>query len=186
MRINFIRHGMTAGNREKRYIGITDEALCEEGILMLREKIFPECSVLISSPMKRCIQTAEIIYPDMDITVCSGLRECNFGRFENRNYIEMAGDEEYQLWIDSGGTMPFPGGEDVYAFRKRCISAFEKAVNSINDSETVSFVVHGGTIMSVMERYAFPAAGYYDYSIKNAECLVTDYDGTKITVLEKL
>ena len=32
MKIVLIRHGATAGNIEKRYIGITDEDLCASGI----------------------------------------------------------------------------------------------------------------------------------------------------------
>ena len=37
MIIYFIRHGATAGNLEKRYIGRTDEELCTEGIERLKE-----------------------------------------------------------------------------------------------------------------------------------------------------
>ena len=33
--ILFIRHGSTAGNLEKRYIGRTDEPLCEVGIAQI-------------------------------------------------------------------------------------------------------------------------------------------------------
>ena len=32
MKLIFIRHGKTAGNLERRYIGRTDEPLCDEGI----------------------------------------------------------------------------------------------------------------------------------------------------------
>ena len=32
-----IRHGMTAGNREKRYIGMTDEKLCPIGRVALNQ-----------------------------------------------------------------------------------------------------------------------------------------------------
>ena len=37
MIIYFIRHGATAGNLEKRYIGRTDEELCTEGIERLKD-----------------------------------------------------------------------------------------------------------------------------------------------------
>ena len=37
MKVILIRHGATLGNQEKRYIGITDEALCDAGI----EKLLP-------------------------------------------------------------------------------------------------------------------------------------------------
>lgn len=43
-----------------------------------------------------------------------------------------------------------------------------------HDRETIAVVAHGGTIMSIMERYAVkedgtPAGSYYDYQIKNGE-----------------
>ncbi|MDR4022422.1 MAG: phosphoglycerate mutase family protein, partial [Eubacteriales bacterium] len=37
MKIILIRHGKTAGNIKGRYIGKTDEPLCEEGINEIRE-----------------------------------------------------------------------------------------------------------------------------------------------------
>ena len=67
MRIYLIRHSMTKGNKEKRYIGTTDESLCLEGIQLLEERkgMYPEVTYVYVSPMKRCVQTAEIIYPEM-------------------------------------------------------------------------------------------------------------------------
>ena len=42
IKIWLIRHGMTAGNRQQRYVGTTDELLCEEGrqqIILKRQLI---------------------------------------------------------------------------------------------------------------------------------------------------
>lgn len=41
MKIIFIRHGKTKGNLEKRYIGKTDESLCEIGIKELKKIYIP-------------------------------------------------------------------------------------------------------------------------------------------------
>lgn len=186
MKINFIRHGMTDGNKLKRYIGKTDEPLSNDGINHLKERVYPECSMLFTSPMKRCIQTAEIIYPNMEYTVCDDFRECDFGDFEGKNYQELNGNPDYQKWIDSGGKPPFPNGESVDSFKNRCISVFETIAKKISPSDSISLIVHGGTIMSILEKYAVPEGGYYDFSIKNAECYITEFDGTIITILEKI
>ena len=53
MKINLIRHGMTAGNLEKRYIGRMDEPQCAEGISGLGFRKYPDHGVLICSPMQR-------------------------------------------------------------------------------------------------------------------------------------
>ena len=182
MKIYLIRHSMTEGNKEKRYIGITDESLCPEGIQLLEERKdrYPSVSHVYVSPMKRCMQTAKIIYPERmetgNYTCNEKLRECDFGMFENHNYIELSGCPEYQAWIDSGGRLPFPEGESRETFIRRTLKGFREVVQDarVHDRETIAVVAHGGTIMSIMEQYAVkedgrPAGNYYDYQIKNGE-----------------
>ena len=77
MKINLIRHGTTSGNLEKRYIGRTDEPLCTEGISGLGSRKYPYPGVLICSPMKRCIQTAQAIFPGVLPRIYPELRECD-------------------------------------------------------------------------------------------------------------
>ncbi|MBQ8826379.1 MAG: histidine phosphatase family protein [Oscillospiraceae bacterium] len=186
MMIIFIRHGKTNGNLEKRYIGRTDEPLSEKGRAELSEMNYPDCDIVISSPMKRCRETAEMIYSHKKIICVGGLEECDFGDFEGKNYLELSGDPNYQKWIDSSGRLPFPNGEDTEAFKKRCISAFEKAVEKYTDIGVISFVVHGGTIMSILEKYAVPKKDYFDFQVKNGHGFITGFDGKKITILEQI
>lgn len=186
MRLFLIRHGSTAGNLEKRYIGRTDQPLCEEGIAEIRRLRLPECQRIICSPMKRCVQTAEILFPGQLPFIYSGLRECDFGKFEGKNYTELAGNEAYQCWIDSGGTLPFPCGESPDDFRKRCADTFLDAVGDCAGIYSAAMVVHGGTIMSVLERYAFPHRDYYDWLCGNGCGWVSNWDGEKLTETEKL
>lgn len=186
MKIIFIRHGKTSGNLEKRYIGVTDEPLCEEGVSELNNIIYPDCDIVISSPMKRCIQTAEIIYTDKKIVVGENLKECDFGKFEGKNYLELSGDADYQNWIDSGGTLAFPNGEATADFKKRCIAEFDKTVSEYAENAVLAFVVHGGTIMSILEKYAYPKGGYYDFQAQNAHGYITHFDGEKIIISEKI
>ena len=44
----------------------------------------------------------------------------NFGSFEGKTYFDLNGNEDYQRWIDSGGTLPFPDGESRAEFITRC------------------------------------------------------------------
>ena len=197
MKIYFIRHGLTEGNIQKKYIGKTDEPLCAEGIAELREKLADGdyenvvneaskagCSIW-RSPMLRCAQTADIILPGKKNNIESDLRECDFGRFESKNWVELSDDPEYQAWIDSGGEMPFPNGEAHSDFTERCCKAFMKAVSE-NGGRVIAFVVHGGTVMSVLERFAEPKKGYYDYMIKNSCGYVTEFNDGKIRILEEI
>ena len=166
-----IRHGKTKGNLERRYIGRTDEVLCEEGKEELLRRRAPEVQRIYVSPKYRCIQTAEILYPGREFLKVEGFRECDFGRFEGKNYQELSEDSDYQAWIDSGGALAFPEGESPADFRRRCIHGFEDVLDACRKDgvRTAALIVHGGTIMSIMEAYARPRGSYYDFQVGNGE-----------------
>ena len=182
---------MTAGNLKKRYIGRTDESLCPEGIVLLesyiQKNIYPEVQRVYVSPMKRCMETAKLIFKENFYEV-EEFRECDFGIFENKNYKELSDCPEYQAWIDSGGTLAFPGGESREAFMARCVDGMELVMEQIRQQlayracpkcrETedngmiqeplpVAAVVHGGTIMALLSHYC--GGDYFSYQVKNAE-----------------
>lgn len=186
MKINFIRHGKTHGNLEKRYIGVTDEPLCDTGIKELENRKYPDCDIVVLSPMKRCIQTAEILYPDKKKIIIDSLSECDFGKFEGKNYHELSCDADYIRWVESGGMTTFPNGENPYDFRKRCIDAFYEAINKCQEYKALSFVVHGGTIMSIFERFAEPEGDYFDFQVANGCGYICEYEKEKLMILEKI
>ena len=178
MRWILIRHGLTRGNLEGRYIGCrTDEGLCPEGIEALKKKTFPPVGRVYASPMKRCLETAAILYPGIPAEIVPAFRECDFGVFENHNYAELNGRADYQAWIDSGGEMPFPGGESRKEFSLRCLNAFEE-LRERETKEDRALIVHGGTVMAIMEAFARPSAGYYDFQIKNGQGWILNDNGT--------
>ena len=172
MTVILIRHGETSGNSEKRYIGRTDEPLSESGREAVTENAargkYPAADIVFSSPMKRCIETASIIYPDKTLTVEENLKEIDFGIFEGKSYSELSGTALYQQWIESGGSMPFPQGEVREAFISRTVSAFKRLIFSIEETpRTAAFIVHGGSIMAILSAYC--GGNYFDWQCKNAE-----------------
>lgn len=168
MRLIFIRHGMTAGNLEKRYIGSTDEPLSPAGAAALRARTYPVADVLYCSPMRRCVETAEILYPGKKPVLIPDFRECDFGRYEGKSYPELIHDAPYLAWVESGGVLPFPDGEDTAAFKARCAAAFCRVTEKHAADDTLAFVVHGGTIMSILETYE-PSHTYFGWQCKNGE-----------------
>ena len=169
MKIVLVRHGETPGNREKRYVGTTDESLTEEGRRALEECRAPEVDRIYASPRRRCLETAAILYPGRPVTVVPGLAECLFGAFEYKNYRDLTGNPDYQRWIDSGGTIGFPGGESREAFQQRCLEAFRWVLQDARQAESRSaaLVVHGGTIMALMSALSVPPSSYYDWQLGN-------------------
>ena len=173
-----IRHGQTQGNTEQRYIGCrTDEPLCAQGIKALKEKEYPPVQRVFVSPMKRCRETAELLYPGVPTEVIDDFRECDFGAFENKNYAELNGRADYQAWIDSNGEMPFPGGESRAEFAARCVRVFDELVRRVSEKDC-AIIAHGGTIMAIMEKYASPKGSYYDFQVKNGNGFLLSDDGT--------
>ena len=168
-----IRHGQTTGNLEGRFNGCrTDEPLCPEGREALAERRMEDGSEYIfTSPMKRCMETAELLYPGMPKRILPTMREMDFGRFEGRNHAELDGDPEYQAWIDSGGKNGFPGGEDRKSFSLRTMAAFREMLSLLPDEAEgqlrVALVCHGGNIMAIMSELT--GNGFYDYLVKNGE-----------------
>ena len=137
----FIRHGETASNKEHRYLGRTDEPLSMEG----REKLsgqkehFPQrMDYLFISPMMRCRESAEILYPDKSYVVVPEWIEMDFGEFEGKNYEELSGDFWYQQWIDSSGTLPFPKGESRETFIKRVMDGFWSVLGQVAAREEIA------------------------------------------------
>lgn len=178
MRWVLIRHGQTQGNLEHRYIGCrTDEPLCMYGMERLREREYPKVKRVFVSPMRRCIETAGIIYPNVPVEVIHDFRECDFGEFENRNYAELNGRADYQAWIDSKGELPFPSGESRAAFAARCVKAFDGLAKR-NLRDDCAIIAHGGTIMAVMEQHAKPQGHYYDFQVKNGSGYILCDDGS--------
>lgn len=186
MKIILIRHGATAGNLEKKYIGRTDEPLCTKGQeqlkVFIKKGIYPAVQAVVVSPMRRCIQTARLIYPDKEAVIVEDLRECDFGTFEGKNYRQLSGNTEYQRWIDSNATIPFPGGEDIEDFKKRSVQAFLSTVGKYKD--TTVYIVHGGTIMAVLSQLC--GGSYYDYHCGNGEGYLCSLTDGKMRVEKKL
>lgn len=168
MEVILIRHYPTPGNRKRQYIGRTDEAIDESGITNL--PVF-QAERVIASPMRRCIQTAALLFPDQEISEAEELRECDFGLFEGKTYEQLKEEPVYVEWLESGGMIPFPEGEDPAAFRRRCADGVRDAIRSLMKEgvQSVAFVVHGGTIMSALEALSEEDRGFYHWQVKNGE-----------------
>ncbi len=183
-KVYFIRHGATAGNLEHRYIGRTDEPLCDKGIdqadACVREGV-PQGDVLFVSPLLRCRQTAEILFPNMEQRIVEDLRETDFGAFEGKTANELSDDPRYSEWLDSFCSGPIPEGDSIAELKERCVQAFRECAKI---GQCPVFVVHGGVIMSILEALALPQKGFYDYYVKNCKVICCDYDGEHLYVRE--
>ena len=184
MKLYFIRHGKTSGNIREAYIGRTDQPLCEKGKRELLQREYEKAERLFISPMKRCIETADIIFHNQSYQVIEDLRECNFGAFEEKGYEELKDDPYYKAWRESKEKLPFPNGEQVDRFKERCCMAFMKVIQENRDRSSLAFVVHGGVIMAILECYGLPKKTFYEYKVKNGEGFQALYDYSKKKIVQ--
>lgn len=152
-------------------------------IASLKEKMtgLVQPEIVFMSPMQRCLESAQILFPDREKIEIPEWKEMNFGAFEGKNYEQLNGNPQYQAWIDSNGTLPFPEGESQAEFIDRVCAGMENAADylrnyaqsnlcrdcGIDREVTVAAVVHGGTIMALLSHYG--GGDYYDYQVENAD-----------------
>ncbi len=164
MKVYLLRHGRTAYNDEARYQGWRDVPLSAGGEAQLaRAGISPE--TVWVSPLIRARRTAEILFPSARQIILEDLKEMNFGAFEGRTWQEMADDADYRNWVDGGCEGRCPGGESKKEFCDRVCGAFADALERAEDAgeREAVIVAHGGVQMAVLERFALPRRGYYDW-----------------------
>jgi len=181
-RLVLIRHGKTKGNLEGRYIGLrTDEPLCKEGIeelILMKDKYESLNNIrqLFLSPMKRAVETADIIFKADNVKLMEELKEIDFGIFENKNYKELSSVPEYQAWIDSNGKSDYPGGEGLAHFINRSMTAFNKILSDMNTEaiDEAAVICHGGNIMAIMS--TLTGKEYFDFMTENGSGYILDLE----------
>lgn len=181
MKIFFIRHQKTNGNLKRQYIGKTDE-----NILPFENKItYPQGEILFTSSLKRTIQTANTIYKNQPYISIQELNECDFGLFEGKSFEELKDNEDYRAYISSNGKMTPPEGENINDFKNRCCDGFLKAIEIAKEKGATSavFVLHGGSIMAIMERFS-DVKDFYFWQIKNLSYISFDLEETEAKTLK--
>lgn len=167
--IHLIRHGLTDGNTQGRYIGRTDLPLSAQGVRELRELAsryeYPQAELYYTSPMLRCIQTMNLLYPGTDCFEVPGLREVDFGKWEGKTAQELEGEPLFCQWLEEGGAASPPEGESALEFSQRVCAAFENLVDNMMRTGITSAVIvaHGGVLMAILAAYGLPRANFYDW-----------------------
>ena len=115
--IYIVRHGQTENVKKGMCISQTDNSLNGVGIeqakgLIEWRKAHP-VSHIFSSPLKRCVETANIIAMEQKVEVCPELTEVSVGQWEGLAFDEIK-KKWPQLYEERGqhlGTTAPPGGE---------------------------------------------------------------------------
>ncbi len=166
MRLILVRHGRTEANEKHLYCGSTDLALSERGREELKERKAGDLYAgtggmrILTSGMKRCEETLEILFGDVPHETEPAFREMDFGAFEMRSYEEMKEDPAYIAWISGDNEANVaPGGESGNMMKSRVLLGLERLVKEGKDT---LLVTHGGVIAAIMAEL-FPEEGKNRY-----------------------
>lgn len=160
--ISLYRHGRTAANDKGQYIGTTDLPLSELGRTELVAKaerfIYPRFDRIYTSPLQRCTESAEILFPDREIVVAEEFRELHFGRFEGKTAEELVGNEAYRTWLKGGMDAKPPEGESVSELCIRTYRGLHRILLEMMQEEFrhVAIVTHAGVISNALACFGIP------------------------------
>lgn len=171
-KLHLIRHGMTEGNVNGQYIGLTDLPITTNGIIELQDLksdgIYPKCGLVFSSPLRRAVETANIIFPDQEILVNDHFKEIDFGAFEGKTPAELKNRDDYTKWV-AGEIPAAPGGEPIRDFAARLCVGVGETVRKMMDEEVFSaaIIMHGGAIMTLLSVAAMPRRRMSEWACGN-------------------
>ena len=171
--IHFIRHGTTVEDNKGKYIGITNVPLSQKGIDDLKKYdslyVYPHTPLLYTSPLLRCVQTCNVLYPNQRPIVLDGFSECSFGKWEGKSADELKNSPEFIHWLANSKDNRPPDGESGAEFTLRICRTFETLVNDLIRSRQTSAVVvtHAGVITTLLSVYGLPQAESYRWRMDN-------------------
>lgn len=144
-----VRHGETEWSRDGRHTSVTDLDLTDKGVEVaqtLHEKL-SECTfdLVLSSPMKRAVRTAELAgFPDLEID--EDLLEWNYGDYEGITTSQIRETvPDWTVW-----TRPTPGGETPEQLTTR----LDRVVAKVRAAgERVLVFGHGHSLRALTARW---------------------------------
>lgn len=155
-RLYLIRHCETYLNSIKVYYGRTDCSLNQTGVLQVEQlfESFKGVSIdaIISSPLKRCTETAEILRGafETEITLEPDFIELDFGIWEGLHYKEISENypEQWEKWVTDWKNTAPPKGESFNEMYKRVKGALDKILNEFK-GQNVLIVSHKGCLQII-------------------------------------
>ena len=158
------RHGLTKGNLNAQYIGHTDYPLTTFGIEQLRDikakHHYPQVDAVFTSPLKRAMESANIMFPKNNKIVIDNFIEYNFGEFEECTAEDLKDNEDFSAWLKGDIHARPPYGESNAEFVTRICSDFEKVIDGCisTGTQNITIVTHAGVIMTILSCYGLPQA----------------------------
>lgn len=180
-RLLLVRHGQTAWNIERRFLGRTDVPLDaigrDQAARLARRLAATPLAAVWSSPLARAVQTATPLgAPRLD----ADLVEIDMGELEG-----LSGPEFLERWPDVARAwrehphdVSLPGGEHLRDVQARGLAALARVGATVAPGETVVVVTHQILLATVVARLrGAPLAEFRTFMHRNTGITTVELDG---------
>lgn len=181
MNIYLVRHGETQWVKEGRLQGRTDIPLNEAGRIQLQAVAQYldcrfSCDIIISSPLQRAYESAQIIASRLNITdiiTDAGLIERNYGAAEGTT----ASERRLPLLPEH-----YEGIETYDELEKRVLGCIVKNADKYI-GKNIIFVTHSASIRTFLKRYIKNNPEAENIKLHPASVSVLKYDGNSFDIV---
>ncbi len=160
-----VRHGRTTANEKGILAGTApgtdlDSRGIEQAQELSESLSGMEVSAIISSPLERTMQTAEVLAKNLvnksgaplEISREPALAECEYGDWTGRSLSELAQEELWRLVQDHPASVVFPGanGESMANMQHRAVGAVRRWNDLLGSDAIYVAVSHGDVIKAIL------------------------------------
>ena len=153
------RHGRTAANAAGVLAGRTQGVgIDDTGVTQAREAAtrLENVSIakLVTSPMQRCLETADLLVPGQQIRIEADLNECDYGDWTGSKLRDLSGEALWRTVQIQPSSARFPNGESLTAMASRALQAIRRIdaeVTEENGEDAIWLAVsHGDIIKAIL------------------------------------
>lgn len=186
-----VRHGENPANINREFsYKIVDYPLTELGVRQAEQTAAyfagmangsgAGIDAIISSPLKRALQTAEIIgaATGHSVTTVEEFREINCGDFDGTPPTDALWEHHDRIlasWRDGDLDAQFPGGENYHMLLARVRAALAQAVAG-RDGQRIVIVAHGGIVGASLRDVCPDLDPQIIWTVPNRNCAVTEVE----------
>ena len=179
--LTLVRHGESEANVRHMLSGWLDVNLTDKGrreLEILRNTVkYPASEIYFSSPLKRCIETSHILFPDIEPIVRDDFREINFRSMEG--WILSSKEEIYtyfESWVED---VPYIDEVTISDVMARGSEAILRTVRECRDKglHSATIVMHSGIMRSsVVALFNLDKSAFLEMSVPNGLGYILEFD----------
>ena len=182
-KILLVRHGHVEGIQPERFRGrqpleLTPQGRAEAAAVAGRIAGEWQPSGLYTSPMGRCVKTAEAIGKACGIAaeICDDLNDIDYGAWQFKTFEQARADDAalFDTWLATPQLARFPGGEALQDVAARAANAM-RLLLARHPHDTVALVSHDSVNRVVLlQLLDLPLSAYW--RIAQSPCCVNEID----------